>query len=65
LLRQLLLFWLLQNQELRKKFNQHILKRHKAVLLLPIILLLVQIFLGGWTSSNYAALAWANISLPV
>ena len=52
-----LLFWLLQNQKLRQKLNQHILKRHKAVLLLTIILLLVQIFLGGWTSSNYAALS--------
>ena len=52
-----LLFWLLQNQQPRKRFNQHILKRHKSVLIATIGLLLFQIFLGGWTSSNYASLS--------
>ena len=52
-----LLLWLLLNQSVPSRINQHILKRHKLILATSIVLLLVQIFLGGWTSTNYAALS--------
>jgi len=52
-----LLLWLLLNQNTPNRINQHILKRHKLMLSISIFLLLVQIFLGGWTSTNYAALS--------
>jgi len=52
-----LLLWLLLNQNTPNRINQNILKRHKLILSISIFLLLVQIFLGGWTSTNYAALS--------
>ena len=52
-----LLLWLLLNQSVPYRISQHILKRHKLILAASIILLLVQIFLGGWTSTNYASLS--------
>ena len=52
-----LLLWLLLNQSTPNRINRHILKRDKLILAVSIILLLVQIFLGGWTSTNYAALS--------
>ena len=52
-----LLLWLLLNQSVPNRINQHILKRHKLILVTSIVLLLAQIFLGGWTSTNYAALS--------
>jgi len=52
-----LILWLLLNQSVPNRINQHILKRHKLMLATSIVLLSVQIFLGGWTSANYAALS--------
>ena len=52
-----LILWLLLNQGVPNRISQHILKRHKLILAASIILLLVQIFLGGWTSTNYASLS--------
>ena len=52
-----LVFWLLLNQRRPLKLDQHILKRHKVILVSVIALLAFQIFLGGWTSTNYAALS--------
>ena len=52
-----LILWLLLNQSVPNRINQHILKRHKLILVASLTLLLVQIFLGGWTSTNYAALS--------
>jgi len=52
-----LLLWLLLNQQPPSRHHQHILKRHKLVLLIAVALLSLQIFLGGWTSTNYAALS--------
>lgn len=51
-----LLLWLLLNQSRPIFIYRHILKRHKYLLILLLILLSVQIGLGGWTSANYAAL---------
>ena len=52
-----LLLWLLLNQSIPNRISHHILKRHKLILAASIILLIVQIFLGGWTSTNYASLS--------
>lgn len=52
-----LLLWLLLNQQPVSRYHQHILKRHKLVLIITVVLLSLQIFLGGWTSTNYAALS--------
>jgi len=52
-----LLFWLMLNQRDPIKLDQPILDRHKLMLVLVIGLLVFQIFLGGWTSTNYAALS--------
>ena len=52
-----LVFWLLLNQRKRVQFNQQVLKRHKLMLIIVTALLAFQIFLGGWTSTNYAALS--------
>lgn len=52
-----LLLWLLLNQQPASRHHQHILKRHKLILLVTFALLSLQIFLGGWTSTNYAALS--------
>lgn len=52
-----LLFWLLLNQQPPSRHHQHFLKRHKLTLLVALALLCLQIFLGGWTSTNYAALS--------
>ena len=53
----ILVFWLLLNQRTPMQLNQHVLKRHKIMLVSVIALLVFQIFLGGWTSTNYAALS--------
>ena len=52
-----LVFWLLLNQRKPVQFNQQVLKRHKLMLIIVTALLAFQIFLGGWTSTNYAALS--------
>ena len=52
-----LLFWLFLNQRSQAKIGQPILKRHKLMLIIVTALLIFQIFLGGWTSTNYAALS--------
>jgi len=51
------LYWLYLNQSHRTTAYRHILKRHKYLLLLSLLVLSVQIILGGWTSTNYAALS--------
>ncbi len=51
-----LLLWLLLNQQPPSRHHQHILKRHKLILITTFALLCLQIFLGGWTSTNYAEL---------
>ena len=52
-----LLFWLFLNQRPQLKLEQPVLKRHKLMLTIVTALLIFQIFLGGWTSTNYAALS--------
>ncbi|MDA8905493.1 COX15/CtaA family protein [Candidatus Thioglobus sp.] len=52
-----LLFWLFLNQRSQSKIGQPVLKRHKLMLIIVTALLIFQIFLGGWTSTNYAALS--------
>ena len=52
-----LLFWLFLNQRSQAKIGQPVLKRHKLMLIIVTALLIFQIFLGGWTSTNYAALS--------
>ena len=52
-----LIFWLLLNQRKPIQLNQDILKRDKIILVVVTVLLAFQIFLGGWTSTNYAALS--------
>ncbi|MDC1289874.1 COX15/CtaA family protein [Candidatus Thioglobus sp.] len=52
-----LLFWLFLNQRSQAKIGQPVLKRHKFILIVVTALLIFQIFLGGWTSTNYAALS--------
>lgn len=56
-----LLFWLWLSQTNKANiYKQHILKRHKVLIIAVFILLLIQIFLGSWTSTNYAALSCGN-----
>ena len=52
-----LLTWLLLNQGRPPITYRHILKRHKFLLLATLMVLSLQIILGGWTSTNYAALS--------
>ena len=52
-----LLFWLFLNQRPQAKIGQPVLKPHKLMLIIVTALLIFQIFLGGWTSTNYAALS--------
>lgn len=52
-----LLTWLLLNQGRPPITYHHILKRHKGLLVAVFLILSVQIILGGWTSTNYAALS--------
>ena len=52
-----LLTWMLLNQSNPPITYQHILKRHKILLIATLLILSLQIILGGWTSTNYAALA--------
>lgn len=52
-----LIFWLLLNQRKPIQLNQDISKRDKIILVIVTVLLAFQIFLGGWTSTNYAALS--------
>jgi cytochrome c oxidase assembly protein subunit 15 len=52
-----LLAWLYLNQTNQAYAYRHILKRHKYLLLITLFILSVQIILGGWTSTNYAALS--------
>ncbi|MDC9714826.1 MAG: COX15/CtaA family protein [Gammaproteobacteria bacterium] len=53
----ILLTWLLLNQSRPPITYKHILKRHKLLLMAVLFILGVQIILGGWTSTNYAALS--------
>ena len=53
----ILLVWMLLNQNRPPISYQHILKRHKLLLIMTLVILSIQIALGGWTSTNYAALA--------
>ena len=52
-----LLFWLFLNQRPIIKIKQPVLQRHRFLLFVVTVLLIFQIFLGGWTSTNYAALS--------
>jgi cytochrome c oxidase assembly protein subunit 15 len=52
-----LLVWLLLNQTSRANPYNKILNWHKNVLIIAMIFLIIQIILGGWTSTNYAALS--------
>ena len=52
-----LIFWLLLNQRKPIQLNQDISKRDKIILVVVTVLLAFQIFLGGGTSTNYAALS--------
>ena len=52
-----LIFWLLLNQRKPIQLNQDLSKRDKIILVVVTVLLAFQIFLGGWTSTNYAALS--------
>lgn len=52
-----LLIWMFLNQNKRTGVYRHVLKRHKYLLLIVLLTLSVQIALGGWTSTNYAALS--------
>ena len=52
-----LIFWLLLNQRKPIQLNQAVSKRDKMLLIVVTVLLAFQIFLGGWTSTNYAALS--------
>lgn len=51
------LFWLLLNQTQPSQVFSRISASNKAVLLFTLTILFIQIFLGGWTSTNYAALS--------
>jgi len=52
-----LIFWLLLNERQTTRLDKPIIGRHKTMLTAVIVLLVLQIFLGGWTSTNYAALS--------
>ncbi|MEO1890576.1 MAG: COX15/CtaA family protein [Candidatus Thioglobus sp.] len=52
-----LLAWLLLNQGRPSITYRHVLKRHKSLVLITLAVLSFQIVLGGWTSTNYAALS--------
>ena len=52
-----LVFWLLLNQRKPIQLDQAVSKRDKMILIVVTVLLAFQIFLGGWTSTNYAALS--------
>ncbi|ABL01835.1 cytochrome oxidase assembly [Candidatus Ruthia magnifica str. Cm (Calyptogena magnifica)] len=52
-----LLIWMLLNQSKPPAIYQHTLKKHKFILLITLGALSLQIALGGWTSTNYAALS--------
>ncbi|BBB22242.1 cytochrome c oxidase subunit XV assembly protein [Abyssogena phaseoliformis symbiont OG214] len=52
-----LLIWMLLNQSKPPAIYQHTFKKHKLILLIVLGTLSLQIVLGGWTSTNYAALS--------
>ncbi len=52
-----LIWWLYLNQKQRPTFNGAVSSRFKSLAVIGLIIVVIQIFLGGWTSSNYAALA--------
>jgi cytochrome c oxidase assembly protein subunit 15 len=54
------LFWLLLNQNRLSPVLSNISKTNKLLLLTTLIVLFIQIALGGWTSTNYAALSCGN-----
>lgn len=56
----LYLLWVIETNNRYEIYKQHILKRHKLLVVAVFILLITQIFLGGWTSANYAALSCGN-----
>lgn len=53
----ILLTWMLLNQSRPTLTFQRISTKHKLLIILTLIVLIIQIALGGWTSTNYAALA--------
>jgi cytochrome c oxidase assembly protein subunit 15 len=52
-----LLIWMLLNQNRALITYRHIPKKHKLLLVVTLLVLILQIILGGWTSTNYAALS--------
>ncbi|KAA0445152.1 MAG: heme A synthase [Candidatus Thioglobus sp.] len=52
-----LLVWLLLNQRRPPIIHKHILKKHRQLIVATLLVLTAQIILGGWTSTNYAALS--------
>ncbi len=52
-----LLVWLYLNQNHQTSAYRHTLSRHKYLLFITLFVLSLQIILGGWTSTNYAALS--------
>jgi len=52
-----LLFWLMLYERQTTKLDRPVLGKHKTMLAVVTALLIFQIFLGGWTSTNYAALS--------
>ncbi len=52
-----LLWWLYLNQKDKISLNKPVSGGFKFLAVLGLLLVIGQIFLGGWTSSNYAALA--------
>ena len=59
-----LILWLMFSSRWRKTDNPSIkLRRMKGPIITAIIILSVQIALGGWTSANYAALACPDVPM--
>ncbi|MGI9329398.1 MAG: COX15/CtaA family protein [Gammaproteobacteria bacterium] len=54
-----LLFWLILNH--RRRTTEGITPRAVPVVVAGLVILIMQIALGGWTSSNYAALACPDL----
>jgi cytochrome c oxidase assembly protein subunit 15 len=58
-----MLFWLLLDHRRRRDITAHGKRHAFAPALACLVVLILQIALGGWTSSNYAALACPDIPL--
>jgi cytochrome c oxidase assembly protein subunit 15 len=52
-----MLFWLILNQNKPSTIASKVSIRHKYFLVFVLVLIIFQIVLGGWTSSNYAAIS--------